>query len=184
MMMLSALLAMLGGFLQPAERRYAVDPARSTVNATVGFFGIGSKTARFPRVDGAVTVGEGGVRLDVRLDAAALKASDGVTERRLKGENFFDVGRYPVVSFAGAGLKPTGPAAGTIQGNLTARGVTRPVTLEVRFSRPVAALGSGERFHVSAKTEIDRRDFGMTAYPVVVGRRVRIVIEADLQPSG
>lgn len=168
----------------PPERRFAIDGARSRVSASVGFFGIGRKTARFPRVSGSVSVpADGPIRLDVRIDAAALTASDALTERRLKGADFFDVARHPQVSFAGAGLRATGPATGTIDGTLTARGVSRPASVTVRFSRPVAELGTGGGFQVAAATVIDRTAFGMTAYPLIVARRVRITIDAALQPA-
>ncbi len=180
---MAGLIALLSLFLAAPDRRLAIDPAHSLVTATVSFFGFAKKTARFPKVEGSADVVGDDVRLDVRLDAAALVASDSVTERRLKGEDFFDVAHHPVVRFVGAGLHATGSATGTIEGNVVARGISRPARLDVRFSRPIETLAAAGAFHVSAVTEIDRRDFGMTAYPLIVGRRVRIAIETDLQPS-
>lgn len=181
---MAGLIAMLCLLFAVPDRRLAIDPAHSLVTATVSFFGFARKTARFPKVEGSADVAGDDVRLDVRLDAAALIAPDSVTERRLKGEDFFDVARHPIVRFVGSGLRATGSAAGTIEGSVIARGVGRPARLYVRFSRPIETLAAGGAFHVSAVTEIDRRDFGMTAYPLIVGGRVRIAIEADLQPSG
>lgn len=181
---MAGLIALLSLFFAVPDRRLAIDPAHSLVTATVSFFGFARKTARFPKVEGSADVVGDDVRLDIRLDAAALVAPDSVTERRLKGEDFFDVARHPIVRFVGSGLRATGSAAGAIEGNVIAHGVSRPTRLDVRFSRPIEKLSAGGAFHVSAVTEIDRRDFGMTAYPLIVGRRVRIAIEADLQPSG
>ena len=181
---MTGLIAMLCLLFAVPDRRLAIDPANSLVTATVSFFGFAKKTAHFPKVEGFADMVGDDVRLDVRVDAAALVAPDSVTERRLKGEDFFDVARHPIVRFVGSGLHATGSAAGAIDGSVIVRGVSRPARLDVRFSRPLQTLAAGGAFHVSAVTEIDRRDFGMTAYPLIVGRRVRIAIEADLQPYG
>lgn len=165
-----------------AHDSYRLDSEHSDVTARVSFLGIGSRTAHFLKVSGMITrSGNEAINLIVRLDATALEASDALTERRLKGDRFFDAAHYPQVIFTGRSMTATGTQSGTIQGAITARGVTKPATLDVRFSRPFASAGTGP-IHISATTRIDRRDFGMTAYSLIVGRHVTVAIEADLQP--
>ncbi|WP_454278809.1 YceI family protein [Sphingomonas sp. Marseille-Q8236] len=175
-----------GSATAPGSFAYGIDPAHARVQAKVGFFGLGSKTARFPRLEGRIALSDRdaqAVTLDVRIDAQALEAGDSLTRSRLRGPDFFDVERYPRVIFHGSTMTRTGPHSAQVAGTITARGVTRPATLAVDFSRDFAAMTGREPVHIAASTRIDRRDFGMTAYPLIVGRQVTITIDADLMPG-
>jgi polyisoprenoid-binding protein YceI len=179
--------AMLTAGAAPAGAiTYHVDPAHARVRAKVGFFGLGSKTALFPRLEGRVALSDRdaqGLTLDVQIDAQALEAGDPLTRSRLRGADFFDVDRYRHVIFHGSSMTRTGPHSAQVAGTISARGVTRPATLAVDFSRDFAAMTGREPVHIAASTRIDRRDFGMTAYPLIVGRQVTIAIDADLVPG-
>ncbi len=166
--------------------RYRIDAPKSNVKARVGFFGIASKTARFPKVNGGIDLQPSRldtIRLDVTLDTTALEAGDEVTLKRLKGENFFDVKRHPTVRFLGRRMTMTGPITATIDGDLTARGVSRPVTLAVSFANPPAKATGREPIRLSAQTKIDRTDFGMDAYRLIVAKTVTITINAQMVPN-
>ena len=93
-----------------------------------------------------------------------------MTLGRLKGENFFWVDRYPTVRFAGRRMVLTSATQGTVAGELTARGVTRAATLAVRFAEAPQAA-SGRPIDLTGTTTIDRKDFGMNAYSLIVGRK-------------
>ncbi|WP_428969466.1 YceI family protein [Sphingomonas sp. Xoc002] len=164
---------------------YTIAPAYARVEAKVGFFGLGSKTAHFPHTEGHVALSDRdakAVTLDVRIDTRTLEAGDALTRSRLRGADFFDVEHYPHVTFHATGMSRTGPHSATVSGTISARGVTRPAMLAVDFSQPFAAMTGREPVHIAATTRIDRRDFGMTAYPLIVGRQVTIAIDADLVP--
>ena len=166
--------------------RYRLDPQGSSVHARVGFFGIASKTARFPAMSGGIELDParlGAIRLDVLLDARALEAGDTVTLGRLKGPDFFDVAHYPTVRFLGRAMTMTGPVSATIDGELTARGVTRPARLAVTFTSPPAQATGRQSLRLSARTTIDRTDFGMNAYRLIVSRKVTITIDAQMAPA-
>lgn len=177
----------LVGAAQPsATYRYQVDPGRSVVSARVGFFGIASKTARFPQMNGRIALSPGRldtIDLDVEIDARRLTAGDSVTLSRLKGKDFFDVEHYPTVRFSGERMQMTGPATAIVAGAVTARGVTRPATLAVTFRDPPAKATGRDPVELSARTVIDRREFGMTAYSAIVGRKVTITINARMTPG-
>lgn len=166
--------------------RYRLDGPRSDVHAKVGFFGIASKTARFPAVTGGIDLDPNhldAIRLDVVLDANALEAGDQVTLNRLKGPDFFDVAHHPVVRFTGKSMTMTGPVTATISGDLTARGVTRPTVLTVSFTDPPSRATGREPIRLSARAKIDRTDFGMTAYRLIVSKSVTITINAQMVPA-
>ena len=164
---------------------FAIDSSASEVTAQVAFFGISSKTARFPKVSGGITLDPGRpdqINLIVRLDATALTAPDRITLGRLKGPKFFDVANHPTVVFVGRTMRMKGDVDADIAGELTARGVTRPATLAVHFAAPPLRRDPGQKLLLDGETVIDRRDFGMTAYPLIVGRKVKISIRAVLVP--
>ena len=166
--------------------RFRLDEATSNVNARVAFFGLASKTAHFPKMSGGITLSPDRldvIDLDVTLDARALTAGDSVTLGRLRGEKFFDVEHYPVVRFSGQRMAMTGPVTATVAGEIMARGVTHPATLTVIFAQPPARATGREPISLSARTTIDRRAFGMTAYSLIVGRKVTITIDARMMPG-
>ena len=165
-------------------QRYTLDASASNVSAKVPFFGLASKTARFPRMEGAVTIVPGAPEkalIDVTFDATAIEAPDSVTLARLRSDKFFWVEKYPSIRFIGRSLKLSSTTRGTVSGELTARGVTRPATLAVTFNAdPIAQAGKPVRF--TGTTTIDRRQFGMKAYQLLVGNKVDITLRARMVP--
>jgi polyisoprenoid-binding protein YceI len=180
---LAALLALANTLGAP--QRYTLDASASSVSAQVPFFGLASKTARFPRMQGAVTIVPGAPEkavIDVTFDATAIEAPDSVTLSRLRGEKFFWVDKYPTIRFVGRSLKLTSATRGTVAGELTARGMTRPATLDVTFTAdPIAQAGKPVSF--TGTTTIDRRQFGMKAYQLIVGNKVDITLKARMVPK-
>jgi polyisoprenoid-binding protein YceI len=165
-------------------QRYTLDAAASNVSAKVPFFGLASKTARFPRMQGAVTIVPGAPEravIDVTFDATAIEAPDSVTLARLRGDKFFWVEKYPTIRFLGRSIKLSSATRGTVSGELTARGVTRPATLAVTFDAdPLARAGQPVSF--TGTTTIDRREFGMKSYQLIVGNKVDIILKARMLP--
>lgn len=165
---------------------YTIDPARTDVSAKVAFFGLASKTAQFPRASGRIALDPADperIELTVKLDATALTAPDSITLGRLKGPKFFDVANHPTILFVGRRMRMKGALDADIAGEITARGVTRPATLAVHFTAPPLRSDFGRTLVLDGTTRIDRRDFGMTAYPLIVGRTVAIRIRATMVPA-
>jgi len=183
-----ALLPMLAALMlanaASVPQRYTLDASASNVSARVPFFGLASKTARFPRMEGAVTIVPGAPEkavIDVTFDATAIEAPDSVTLARLRGEKFFWVEKYPTIRFIGRSLRLTSATRGTVSGELTARGVTRPANLTVSFDAdPLAKAGKPVSF--TGTTTIDRREFGMKSYQLIVGNKVDITLKARMIP--
>lgn len=168
------------------QYRYRIDESASQVTAKVAFFGLASKTAQFPKMHGGITLSPQDLaRIDllVELDATQLTAGDGVTLARLKSDKFFDVARYPAVTFAGQRMTMTGPETANVAGSVTARGVTRPATLAVTFTAPPARATGHEAIDLTGTTTIDRRQFGMTSWGLIVGNQVTIRIKARMVPA-
>ncbi len=111
----------------------------------------------------------------------------GVEERdtHLKSPDFFDVAKYPDISFASTGVSRSSATSYSVAGNLTMHGVTKPVTLAVTVSPPFNHAG-GIRRGIEATTSVNRKDFGLRwEFPgegagVVVGDTIEITINAEL----
>jgi polyisoprenoid-binding protein YceI len=164
--------------------RYSLDATASNVSAKVPFFGLASKTANFPRMQGAVTIVPGAPELamiDVTFDATAIEAPDNLTLQRLRGEKFFWVEKYPSIRFVGRSLELSSPTRGTVSGELTARGVTRPATLDVTFNAD-PLMQAGKPVSFTGTTTIDRRQYGMKSYQLIVGNKVDITLKARMVP--
>ena len=168
-----------------APLNYRLDAAASSVSAKVSFFGLGSKSAQFPKMSGSVTIVPNQpqrARVDVTFDAKALTASDSETTTRLKGEKFFWVEKYPSVRFVGNSLTMASGTKGTVTGKLTARGVTRDQTLAVTFDSDPIKAPNGKAISFTGTTTIDRRKYGMKSYQLVVGNKVNITLKARMLP--
>lgn len=182
---LLALLPLLALGATPPTYRYAIDAPHSDVGARVGFLGFASKTAHFPTLKGGITLSPArldAIDLAVDLDARQLTARDSATQASLKGPGFFDVANHPGIHFAGRRMTMTGPVTARVDGTITARGITRPVVLAVSFAQPPARATGRDPIQLTARAMIDRRDFGMTAYRLIVGRKVTITIKARMAP--
>jgi polyisoprenoid-binding protein YceI len=184
------ILAALMAMLQPAQGaagdlRYVIDKSASRVDAKVAFLGIASKTAKFPDMSGTFNLSFADLEaLDmvVDIDARTLTTGDSQT-KTLKGKSFFDVARHPTVRFVGKRLKMTGDKTAEVEGLITARGITRPIQLNVTFSVPPFSTGGTQPISIVGTGVIDRRQFGMTAYPIIIGAMVNVTIRARMVPN-
>ena len=178
-----ALLALAAG--SPAYH-YQLDSANSQVSAKVSYMGFGSKIARFPAMHGAIRLVPDHLEvidLDVVLDASAMTAGSKSDTAYLRGKDFFDVAHHPTISFSGHRMTMTSATTAQIDGQITARGVTRPAALAVTFRDPPARTTGRDPIQLSATTAINRKDFGMTSYGLIIGKKVTITIEARLVPG-
>lgn len=186
MRVLLALVPLLAtGAVAPAYR-YQLDSSTSAIDAKVTVLGIAKKSAQFPKMSGGIVLSPGqlgAVDLDVAVDARALSTRDRSIGEQLKGPEFLDVARHPVISFSGQRMTMTGPTTAQVSGQLTARGTTRPAVLNVTFASPPAQATGREPVRITARTTIDRRQFGMNGYSMMVGKDVTITINARMVPN-
>lgn len=182
-----AIAALLGASASaPPAYRYRLDAPGSQVSARVAYLGVGHKTVRFPVMRGSIRLVPDRpetIDLDVELDARAMTAGSKTDTDYLKGKAFFDVVNHPVVRFSGERMTMTGQSTAQVEGRITARGVTRPAVLAVTFAQPPARATGRDPITLTATTAINRRDFGMTSYGLIVGKKVKITIRARLVPE-
>jgi polyisoprenoid-binding protein YceI len=151
-------------------------PDKSTINFKISnMWGLISVKGRFEDVtgDGQVT-GKGAIfgRLDIQV--ASLRTGIRRRDRHLRSADFFDAERFPQISVVITALEPTSGNAADLRANFTIKGVTAPVPLPVQ----VVLLDDGS-VRVSAKTEVDRAQFGVDWNRLgMVGERATVSADA------
>ena len=120
------------------------------------------------------------------ISTASIRTNNGMRDNDLRSSNFLEVDKYPVITFKSTGVKPAGTDRFTLTGDLTIKGNTRPVTLEVtkygEFNDPGMM---GHRIAYSAQTQINRKDFGLSFNAILDGRfvvseEIQIAIEGEI----
>jgi polyisoprenoid-binding protein YceI len=146
-----------------ATVRYAVTSATSRI-AFVGSKVTGKHEGSFGKFVGTIDVPGGKLEasaLTIEIDAASLKTDDEDLDDHLKSKDFFDVGRFPSVSFTSTSIAPGSGTAGsthTLSGNLALHGVTRSISV------PATIKLEGGFVSATSEFTIKRRDFGIV-YP-------------------
>jgi polyisoprenoid-binding protein YceI len=170
------------------------DPMHTQVEFAVKHFGMMTVRGRFNDVAVEGTVDPAHpetTSLDVTIDVASLNTHNPQRDDDLRGSNFLELDKYPAITFRSTKAEPTGPDRYALTGDLTIKGVTRPVTLQVQRYGEINDPMMGHRIAYSAEGAIDRKDFGMSFDlladgRLVVGHEVKISIEGELveQPVG
>jgi polyisoprenoid-binding protein YceI len=128
-------------------------------------------------------------RVDVKIDARGIDTRDAKRDEHLRGADFLDVANHPEVTFRSTRVEaPSGPSGDLrVTGDLTIRGISRPVTLDVEALPPAISDPWGNtRRGLSARTRISRKEWGLgwnmalEAGGVVVGDEVAIEIETEI----
>ena len=170
---------------------WKLDPTHSNIEFSAKHLMLTTVRGRFADVEGTVTV-KGATPDTAAVDATMKVASiDTRTEQRdqhLRSADFFDVEHYPAITFKSTRISGSRERF-TITGDLTIRGTTKPVTLDVTYEGTGKDPWGGERMGFSADGKIDRREFGLTwnqaleAGGVVVSNEIKIHIDAQLVRS-
>jgi polyisoprenoid-binding protein YceI len=168
--------------------RWEIDSSHSSVHFSVRHLVIAKVRGTFARWSGTVQVPGGDfskASVDVTIDASSI--STGVDQRdgHLKSPDFFDVAQYPELRFVGKRVLPRTGSDIDVVGDLTIKGVTREVVLRVEQHGQAKDPWGNVRAAFTAKTSIDRKEFGLTwnqaleTGGVMVGDRVDIEAEIE-----
>ena len=165
-----------------------LDPAHTEVEFSVRHLMISNVKGRFSQVKGSVELGENDAlrSLEVEIPLASVDTRAEQRDNHLRSPDFFDVEKHPVMTFRGRRVEGEVNDRFKLTGDLTIRGVTRPITLDVTLEGSGNDPWGNERRGYSASGKLDRRDFGLTwnqaleTGGVVVGNDVKITINTEL----
>ncbi len=175
------------------KTRWAVDPAHSVVEFALKHMMFSTVKGRFKEFSGVIEVDEGDLRgsaVRVTVGAASIDTHDAKRDADLRSSAFFDVERFPTLTFVSTRVEPVTADRHRLIGDLTIHGVTREVVLDTTFNgEGVNPWGQAVRGY-TAETAINRRDFGLTtnvpleAGGVLIGDNVKITLEVEATKEG
>jgi polyisoprenoid-binding protein YceI len=138
------------------------DPVHSTVGFEVKYLGAAKFRGEVSEFDGALVVGDSGTELAGSGRVASLRTKDENLDAHLQSPDFFDAERHPDIAFRSTNVTFGDDGDVAIDGELSIKGITKPVTLEGTYSGPVIGLGGDEKLALDVATTIDRTDFGVS----------------------
>ncbi len=171
---------------RPDTGTWNLDPAHTTVGFSARHLMAAKVRGSFKKFSGTVTIGEtlGESSVEVTIDAASIDTGVEDRDNHLRSADFLDVETYPTLEFVSTAVREKGDGY-QVDGDLTIRGTTNPVTLALDYHGLVTDPWGNDKALFSASTEIDRETWGLTwnqaleAGGWLVGKKVKIEIEAQ-----
>jgi polyisoprenoid-binding protein YceI len=155
---------------------WVLDPAATRIAFSVKNLSMAYVDGTFRLASGRVVLDDGDLSrstIEAVIDAGSVDTDEPKRDAHLRSADFLDVSRYPTIVFRSTRVEQADGDHWQVTGDLTLRGTTRPVVLDVQRS-----TAEGSRAIAHASTTIDRRDFGMTYANFAVGKQVVITIDA------
>jgi polyisoprenoid-binding protein YceI len=180
------------GIELPATGTYEIDASHSHVGFSVRHAMVSKTKGRFGEVEGTVTIAEDPLdsSVDVTIHAGSIDTRDEARDGHLRSPDFLDVETHPTLTYRSRSVRASGKGQWLVEGDLTVKGVTHPVPLELTFEGGAKDPWGGQRIGFTASAELDRGTFGLTwnqvleTGGVLVGKTVKIEIEAEVVRQG
>ena len=161
-----------------------IDPSHSAVTFVARHLVITKVRGTFGEVTGSLTIADDKIvsTVEATIGMASITTGDEGRDAHLKGADFFDVDTYPTMTFASTGLRGDG-AEYVLTGDLTIKGVSKSVELDLEFEGVSPDPWGGTRVGFSVTGEINRRDFGLDfdvkidAGGALVSEKIKIELE-------
>jgi polyisoprenoid-binding protein YceI len=174
----------------PKAGTYVIDPAHTEVGFVSRHL-VGTKVrGRFAEAQGTFTVAENPEEstLTASVETASIYTGNSMRDDHLRTNDFLDVPNYPTISLTSVGLKREDDTHWVLKGELTIRGVTKPVDFHVEYLGEGPSMQEGKSvIALSATAEIDRRDFGVSFNHSLLDGSVvvanKVVIEVEVEAS-
>ena len=178
----SLIIALASSAVIAAPETYVIDPNHSMPRFEYSHFGYSTQLSRFDKMSGKVTIDRetktGSV--DVVIDATTVDSGFPLFNTHLQDVDFFNTVKYPTITFKSTSVKFDGDKLASVDGNLTIKGVTKPVTLTLLsfFCMPHPILKK-DACGATATTKIKRTDFNMGKYAPYVGDEVTLTLPVE-----
>ena len=181
----SALVVLASGLATPAlaaPATYVIDPTHTYPRFSYSHFGLSTQLSRFNTTSGTVVLDKAArtASVDIVIDTKSVDTGYATFNEHIQGEDFLDTARYPTATFKSTKVKFEGDKPSAIDGNLTIKGVTKPVTLKVTnfVSMPHPMLKK-DAIGADASVVIKRSDFNAGKYAPNVGDELTISVALE-----
>jgi polyisoprenoid-binding protein YceI len=164
---------------------WQIDPNHTAAQFSVRHLGVSTVRGAFTKVTGSAKYDPADpskAALEATIDANSVDTRVEMRDNDLRSPRFFDVQKYPTITFHSKAAKVSAPGKLQITGDLTIHGVTKEVVLDVDGpTEPIKdPMGKGMRMGASATTKVNRQDFGVSALPGAIGDEITITIDTEL----
>jgi polyisoprenoid-binding protein YceI len=184
---LAALLAVAPALALAAPTAFKLDPSHSQVGFSVRHLVISNVRGEFTKYEGTVALDDADPAkstVEATIDVGSVDTRVADRDAHLKSPDFFDVAKYPTMTFKSTKVARAGKDKLAVTGDLTLHGVTRPVVLDVAVTPEVKGMFGETRRAFAATTKINRKDFGLTWNKVVeagpaVGDEIAITLDLE-----
>ncbi len=164
---------------------YVLDKRHASLTVKIVHMGFSHYTMRFNGLDGGFTYDPASwtaTKATITVDPRSIDTNDAAFNKQIAG--YFEADKYPTITFVSTGLQGGADGKGTMTGDLTFHGVTKPVTLDVTFDgagRGITPLGT--RLGFSGSTQIKRSDFGVGNFVLnqFTGDDVDVLFEVEFE---
>ena len=165
---------------------WTIDPSHSEVGFTVRHLAVSKVRGLFETFEGSITIAENPLESSVtaEIDLSSINTRDAQRDGHLKSGDFFDVETHPKMTFTSTSVVADGDSY-QVAGNLTIKGVTKPVTLDLEFNGVGADPWGGTRAGFTASGQLSRKEFGidfnipLDGGGVVIGDKITVVLEVE-----
>jgi polyisoprenoid-binding protein YceI len=165
-----------------AAESYTVDPRHTYPTFEINHFGWSTQRGRFNKSSGKIVLDRAAKTgsVDVTIETASVDTGLDKLEEHLRSEDFFNVAKYPTMTFKGKKMNFSGDVPVSVDGELTLLGVTKPLTLTInKFFCAPNAFAKKDACGADVTASLKRTDFGMTKYAPNLGDDVKLVISVE-----
>ncbi|GAB2181570.1 YceI family protein [Denitratisoma sp. agr-D3] len=177
-----ASLAAFGSAALAAPETFVLDSTHSFPRFSYSHFGYSTQLSRFNKTTGKIVLDKEAKTgsVDVTIDTKSVDTGFDVFNGHIQGEDFFNTEKYPTATFKSTKVNFDGDKPSTVEGNLTIKGVTKPVTLTVSsFQLMPHPMMKKDAIGANASVKVKRSDFNMSKYVPYVGDDVTIDIAVE-----
>jgi len=166
-----------------AQDVYKIDAVHSQIGFKIRHL-VAKSSGRFTKFEGAITVvakDTAKTKGEVTIDAASINTGNAARDKHLRGADFFEVEKFPTITFKSTAVKEVEKGKLQVTGDLTMHGVTKSITFPITNAGTRAGMkpGSVVAGFIDGALKINRNDFGIKTYPGVLGDDVEISLDIE-----
>lgn len=169
-----------------SAQAWEFDKSHTRVGFTVDHLGFSSVIGDFRQFDGQVQYDPkqpASLKVNFDIDTKSIDSGWAARDEHLRKADFFNVDKFPKMTFTSTAVKVLGENKSQVTGNLTLLGVSKPVTLDVTLNKlAINPITNKQTAGITATTSLKRSDWGMTTYVPAVGDEIAVRIDAELTP--
>jgi polyisoprenoid-binding protein YceI len=181
----------IGGVEVPTPGDWILDKPHTNLMFVARYAMLTKVRGHFNTFEGTIHVAEKpeDSSVELTIDASSITTDNDTRDNHLRSGDFLDLENHPTITFRSTKVEPVGDSRLRVTGDLTVRGVTKEVVLDAEYAGAAKDAYGRTRIAFSAKTEIDRDEFGVNwnmaleAGGVLVGKKVQIELEAQALPK-